>query len=165
MSARTQRTDGEIADIYARCSGTVYRVCFSYMKAAADAEDALQETFFRLIEKGPAFESEEHEKAWLIRTAVNVCKNSLKHWWRMRESLEEVPEVPGPEGFEAGELLQALLQLPEKYRTPVYLYYYEGYNSPEIGKLLGLPQSTVRNRLREARAVLKERIGEDVDED
>lgn len=82
MSKSLLRTDKEIAEIYKRHSKTVYRVCFAYMKNPADTEDAVQDTFFQLIKSGPAFESEEHEKAWLIRTATNICKNVLRHWWR-----------------------------------------------------------------------------------
>lgn len=76
MSKSLLRTDKEIAEIYKRHSKTVYRVCFAYMKNPADTEDAVQDTFFQLIKSGPAFESEEHEKAWLIRTATNICKMS-----------------------------------------------------------------------------------------
>ena len=74
MSKSLLRTDKEIAEIYKRHSKTVYRVCFAYMKNPADTEDAVQDTFFQLIKSGPAFESEEHEKAWLIRTATNILQ-------------------------------------------------------------------------------------------
>lgn len=80
MSKSLLRTDKEIAEIYKRHSKTVYRICFAYMKNPTDTEDAVQDTFFQLIKSGPAFESEEHEKAWLIRTATNICKNVLRHW-------------------------------------------------------------------------------------
>ena len=161
MANSLPRTDREIADLYARHGKTVYRVCFAYMKNPADTEDAVQDTFLRLIQSGPAFESEEHEKAWLIRTASNVCKNALRHWWRRRESLEAHADLPGPEELRTDEVLQAVLGLPAKYKTVVYLYYYEGYSGPEIAGLLKKPQSTVRNYLREARAILKERLGDD----
>ena len=82
MSKSLLRTDKEIAEIYKRHSKTVYRVCFAYMKNPADTEDAVQDTFFQLIKSGPAFESEEHEKAWLIRTATNICNSpkSIRPW-------------------------------------------------------------------------------------
>ena len=75
MAKSLLRTDREIAEIYERHKKTVFRVCFAYMKNTADTEDAVQDTFFQLIKTGKPFESEEHEKAWLIRTATNICRN------------------------------------------------------------------------------------------
>ena len=165
MSKSLLRTDKEIAEIYASHSRTVYRVCFAFMKNPADTEDAVQDTFVQLIRKGPAFESEEHEKAWLIRTASNICKNVLRHWWRKREDITEMHDLPGSETAETDDVFRAVMELPDRYKTVVYLYYYEGYSSVEIAEILKKPQSTVRNHLREARAVLKERLGEDFDEE
>ena len=96
MSNSLLRTDKEIAEIYTRHSKTVYRVCFAYMKNPADTEDAVQDTFFQLIKSGPAFESEEHEKAWLIRTASNICKDVLRRWWRRRENIEDFHDLQSP---------------------------------------------------------------------
>lgn len=164
MSVSFQRTDEEIAQIYSRRADTVYRVCFAYMKNRADTEDAVQETFLRLIKSGPAFQSDEHEKAWLIKTASNVCRNALKHWWRKGESLEDHGELAsGGPGTDA--VLQAVTELQEKYKAAVYLYYYEGYSGDEAARILGRPPSTVRGWLREARALLKERLGEDICEE
>ena len=163
---RTQpRTDKEIEELYTRHGKTVYRVCYAYMRNPADTEDAVQETFFRLIRYSPAFESEEHEKAWLIRTAANICKNTLRHWWRRRESIEDFTDLPGTARIGENDVMSAVTQLPEKLKTVVYLYYYEGYNSVEIARMLKQPQSTVRTHLRRARAILKERLGEDFDEE
>ena len=165
MSNSLLRTDKEIAEIYKRHSKTVYRVCFAYMKNPADTEDAVQDTFFQLIRSAPAFESEEHEKAWLIRTATNVCKNALRHWWRRRENIEDFHDLPSSDTVEMDSVLQAVMELPEKYKTLVYLYYYEGYTGVEISRILKKPQSTVRNYLHDARAILKERLGDDFDEE
>ena len=154
------RTDKEISDIYERQWQTVWRVCFSFLKNRADTEDAVQETFLRLIRYAPELESPEHEKAWLIRTAANVCKNELKHWWRKREDIGDYEERAVTEEPAADETLLAVMELPEKYKTAVYLYYYEGYSGKEIAAMLQKPASTVRNRLRAARALLRERLGE-----
>jgi RNA polymerase sigma-70 factor (ECF subfamily) len=164
MSDSLLRTDKEIAEIYSRHVKTVYRVCFAYMKDPADAEDAVQETFFKLIRSGPAFDGEEHEKAWLIRTASNVCKNVLRHWWRRRESIEDCPTLPGSDEPEIDDVFQAVMALPDKYKAVVYLHYYEGYSGAEIAGILKKPQSTIRNHLHEARAILKERLGDHFDE-
>lgn len=165
MANSLLRTDKEIAEIYERHRLTIYRVCFAFMKNPADTEDAVQDTFIRLIRKGPSFENVGHEKAWLIRTAGNLCKNSLRHWWRKREDLTlHQGQLANDSNPEIDETLSAVLGLPDRYKTAVYLYYYEGYNSVEISRILGRPPSTVRNHLHEARALLKKKLGGDFDE-
>lgn len=158
-------TDAEIAQIYSRHVRTVYRVCYAFMKNPADTEDAVQETFCRLIDRKPVLESEEHEKAWLIRTASNICRNSLHSWWRKRENIDDYYNLPDTGEIRTGDTLRAVMSLPDKYKTPVYLYYYEGYNSREIAGILKKPQSTIRNYLHEARRILRERLGEEFDEE
>jgi len=160
MTKSLLRTDNEIAELYQRHKKTVYRVCFAYMKNPADTEDAVQDTFMRLIDAGPAFQSEEHEKAWLIRTAANVCKNALRGWWRKRERLEDCENLQGSSDA-VNDVFSVVLGLPDKYKTVVYLYYYEGYDSVEIAKALGKPQSTIRNYLLEARGILRSKLGGD----
>ena len=160
MSKSLLRTDKEIAAIYERHSQTVYRVCFAYMKNPMDTEDAVQETFYRLISKNPILESEEHEKAWLIRTATNICKDELKHWWRRHENIDHHHELQSEETIHTDDVFQAVMELPDKYKTVIYLYYYEGYNSAEIAKILRKPKATIRYHLHEARNLLKERLGE-----
>ncbi len=161
MAGSKLRTDEEIAELYERHKDTVYRVCFSYMKNPADTEDAVQNTFFKLIKADPAFENEGHEKAWLIRTASNLCKNELKHWRRRTEDIENYAHLAGTTDVPADDILQAVLSLPDRCKTPVYLYYYEGYTTPQIAEMLKKRPSTVRNQLREARLLLKERLGDD----
>jgi RNA polymerase sigma-70 factor (ECF subfamily) len=164
MANSPSRADREIAEIYERHRLTVYRVCFAYMKNAADTENAVQDTFYRLIKSGALFESGEHEKAWLIRTAANVCKNVLRHWWRRRERLEDHENLRGDGSVEIDEVFSAVAGLPDKYKTVVYLYYYEGYDSAEIAGILKRPKSTIRNYLHEARGVLREKLGGDFNE-
>ncbi|GHV18418.1 hypothetical protein FACS18949_14330 [Clostridia bacterium] len=164
MANSLLRTDKEIAEIYERHKNTVYRVCFAYMKNPADTEDVVQDTFIRLIKSGTSFASEEHEKAWLIRTATNLCKNVMRNWWRKRENLEDYENLQGNENVEIDEVFSVVMALPDKYKTVVYLYYYEGYDSVEISKILDKPQSTIRNYLHEARGVLRETLGGDFNE-
>jgi len=164
MTKSLLRTDREIVEIYERHKKTVYRVCFAYMKNSADTEDAVQDTFFQLIKTGTAFESVEHEKAWLIRTATNICKNILRNWWRKRGNLEDYENLRGNGDIEIDNVFTVVMGLPDKYKTVVYLYYYEGYNSIEISKILDKPQSTIRNHLHEARIVLREKLGGDFNE-
>ena len=161
MAKSLSRTDKEIADLYERHKNMLYRICFAYMKNPADTEDAVETVFYRLIVAAPRFENEAHEKAWLIRTAANICKNELKAWRRKTENLEDHCELCGAKDVETDGVLDAVLGLPEKYKTVVYLYYYEGYRTPEIAAILKKPKSTVRNYLHEARALLRERLGDD----
>ena len=158
MTTSLLRTDKEIADIYQRHKDMVYRICFAYMKNSADTEDAVQDTFCNLIKAGKPFENPEHEKAWLIRAASNVCKNALRHWWRKRENLEDYENLQARDVFEIDETLQAVMKLPNKYKASVYLYYYEGYDSTEIAQILQKPQSTIRYYLLQARKTLKQHI-------
>ena len=167
MKRKTPRTPEEIAVIYDRQMPTVWRVCRSYMKDAADTEDAAADTFAALIRSSPVFASEEHEKAWLIRTASNICKNMLRRASRRTESLEDLssggdrPEFAAEEdGDELASLREAVDALPERYRIAVCLHYFEGYATGEIAEVLKKPPSTVRNWLSEARKLLKERLGE-----
>ena len=156
-----QRTGKDMVEIYHRQVDTVYRVCYSFMKNAPEAEDMVQETFLRLISSGTTFESERHEKAWLIVTASNLCKDSLKRWWRRFESLDErFSGMEAPEAL-ANPVLEAVLALPNDYKTAVYMFYYEGYTTAEIAFYQRCPEATVRSRLSRARKQLKSMLGGD----
>jgi len=131
------------------------------MKNQTDTEDMVQDVFYKLIKTGKVFESIEHEKAWLITTATNLCKNALSHWWRKRENPETLEGMYSSNGIEVDEVLDAVMSLPNKFKTVVYLYYYEGYNSAEIAKMLSKPQNTILYHMSEARKILKEKLGGD----
>lgn len=111
--------------------------------------------FLRLLEKPRSFETPEHERAWIIRAAINLCKDQLKsHWRRTTVDLEAARAVPAPEA-EEGSLLAAVNLLPPKYRTVIYLYYYEGYSANEIAQLLGEKPATVATQLSRGREKLR----------
>lgn len=154
--------DREITELYRRNVDTVYRLCFSYMKNRSDTEDMVQDTFIRLISSGKHFDSPEHEKAWLIVIASNLCKNSLRHWWRRRENIEDYEYICQSEEPQPSYVLEAIMSLPTVYKSGVYMYYYEGYSTPEIADILGVSQSTVRNRLMRARKMLKNMLDGDL---
>lgn len=165
MEKSLPRTDSEIEEIYRRHAEMVYRVCRTYMKKTADTDDAVSETFVRLIRFAPAFESSEYEKAWLIRTASNVCRDFLKRRSRRDEPLEDHSEdLTADESLEADDVMEAVCSLPDRDKTVIYLFYFEGYSCPEIAKMLGRPQPTIRFRLQQARKILKKRLGDDFDE-
>lgn len=164
----------DIEGIFRRHVKTVWRLCYSYLGSSADAEDATQATFMRLIDHPRTFEDEGHERAWLLVVASNICKDTLKSASRTR--VVAMPE-DGPEPAadqesgvgvdpaqavtrdDEGEVLRAVQALPEKYRDVVYLHYYEGWKTDDIARHLGAPPSTVRNRLRDARQLLRKALG------
>lgn len=158
------RTDKEITQIYNRHVDTVYYVCYSFMKNKPETEDMVQETFLRLITSGKRFENERHEKAWLIVTASNLCKDSLKRSWRKNESLDDHLELAGEAVDPDNPVLDAILSLPQEYKTVVYMYYYEGYTSAEIASYLRCPHATVRTRLARARNQLRILLGGESDD-
>ncbi|WP_343208501.1 RNA polymerase sigma factor [Anaerolentibacter hominis] len=158
-------SDRDIMELYYRQVDTVYRVCFMMLKNTADAEDVTQNVFVKLIQLGKRFESEEHEKAWLIVAARNECKNLLGHWWRKkRTSIEDVNPQQLTAEHQYDETLEEVIGLPERFRLPVYLYYYEGYSTKEISGLLHRKEGTVRSQLHTGREMLKLRLGGGLDE-
>lgn len=165
MGKSLRRSDKEITEIYERHFSMVYRVCFSYMKNPQDTNDMVQNTFMKLIDHEVEFQNAEHEKAWLIVTASNLCKNHLRHWWQKGSSLDEYQNIADDTPFEVDETLEVVLGLPEKYKTAIYLYYYEGYNSAEIAEILKQPQSTIRNYLHRGRNILKDKLGGEFSEE
>lgn len=138
----------------------MYRIAFMHMKAHADAEDVLQEVFMRLLKYQPQFENDEHEKAWFIRTTINICRDIIKSKWHSTTvSLEKIPECE-KEYFQLpyvkeDETLWAVLELPEKYRNCLYFFYYEGYSIKEIAGILNISENTVKTNLRRGREALK----------
>ena len=143
-----------IKKIYERHFVTVYRVCFMYLRNVHDTEDAVHNTFMKLIEKQKSFESTEHEKAWLIRVSQNVCKNMLRANNRRREPLTE--DIAVTDKPVISDVMLELSKLPDELKIPVYLFYCDGYNSEKIGIMLGISASAVRSRLQKARSELKE---------
>lgn len=144
--------------LYRRHVKTVWNVCITLLRRPADAEDAVQETFVRLLRSNPEFESEEHEKAWLIRTAQNVCKNDLARARRRDMPLENAVDA-AHSAPEIDETLAALRTLPEQYRIALYLHYYEGYSAVELAGLLRRPASSIRSDLRRGRERLRALLG------
>jgi len=135
---------------------TIYKIAFVYLKNNADVEDALQEVFLKLLLKAPKFNSVEHEKAWLIRVTINTCKNMLKSHGRRQNiaTMDELEQVGTPER-KNDEVLTEILNLPDKYKAVIHLYYYEGYSVLQIAQILKTTQSAVKMRLKRGRDILK----------
>ena len=154
--------NSEFESIYNRNVDTVYRICYIYMKNKTDAEDMTQNTFIKYLKYTPSFESLEHEKAWFIVTATNNCKNHFKTWWHRNTYLNDEFEVAKKD--ETDETLSLVLNLPNKYKQVIYMYYYEGYSTVEISKLLNTKESTIRTHLLKGRQLLKDKIGSEQNE-
>ena len=145
-----------LANAYA---DAILRLSYAYLKNTYDAQDVCQTVFVKLLTEPREFESAEHERAYVLRMAANACKDLLKSPWRKRTcGLETVLEVPAPEAGD-GSVLAAVNELPPNYRAVIYLFYYEGYQAAEIGKILGVPTATVHTRLARGRARLKDILG------
>ena len=163
METSSANSSAGFEEIYHRNVDTVYRLCFSYLKNRTDAEDAVQSTFLKLLNADKVFSSPEHEKAWFIVVSSNICKGLLSHWWRKRIDIDDCEPLVMPVKQAGQELYNAVLALPSRYKTVVYLYYYEGYSTEEIASMLHKPVSTVRNQLSDARKKLQKRLEEETD--
>ena len=141
-----------------RYGDMVFRVAFSSLGRREDAEDVTQEVLLKLWRAEKSFESEEHRRFWLIRVTVNECRKSAR-WYKRNVTVEEMPEPA--DAPESRELLDTVMGLPEKLRVAAYLFYYEGYSTREIGRLVSAPEATVRSRLARARERLREILKEE----
>lgn len=145
-----------LAETYA---DAILRLSYTYLKNTHDAQDVCQTVFVKLLTEPREFEGPEHERAYVLRMAANACKDLLKSPWRKRTcDLEACAQVPAPEEPD-DSVLAAVNQLPAHYRAVIYLFYYEGYQAAEIGRILGVPTATVHTRLARGRARLKDILG------
>ena len=150
----TYLSDSDIVRIVETYSDMLLRIALNRVKSIPAAEDIVQGVFERLMRRRPIFENREHEKAWLIRTAVNLCLTDLRAESRHGELPldENIAQEYGEDTF---DVLDAVQTLPTPDRYAVYLYYYEGYGVKDIGKLLKEPEGTISSRLSRARKKLK----------
>ena len=137
----------------------VRRICMIHLKNYEDAEDIFQTVFLKYVLRSEPFESPEYEKAWIIRVTVNACRDLLKSFFRSRTvSLDQLIEKPQDMPEDHSDILEAVLELPARFRDVVYLHYYEGYTAPEIGRILKKNPNTVYTLLARARQLLKTRL-------
>lgn len=140
----------------------LYRVAFSYLRSAADAEDVCQDSFLRLMNYPGEFPTDEDCKRWLIRVAVNLSKNLLKYRHIHGEPQDplDAPEIPAEQIAES-ELLPLIKSLPPEYGTVIHLFYYEGYSAKEIAQILDISVTAVTSRLSRGRRRLKQLLTEE----
>ena len=158
---RSEEEANRAVDLY---GDTVRRICMIHLKNKADTEDIFQNVFLKYVLRTAPFDSPEHEKAWIIRVTANACKDLLRSFFRSRTvSFDVLIETPREMPEDHSDILEAVLALPEKYKDPIYLHYYEGYTAEEIGRILGKNTNTVYTLLTRARQMLKtslEGVGE-----
>ena len=150
----------------------VLRVCYTYLRSTADAEDVCQDTLVKLICRDEPFRNPSHERAWVIRVAINACRNLLRdRGAHPAVGLGDVPEpaatqAPGEDELRRRDdrVLAAVMALPLPQREAVYLHYYEGYPTCEVARIVGATDDAVRQRLSRARASLRDDLKGDYDD-
>lgn len=146
----------EFEKVLRKYSDNIYSIALLHTKNKADAQDIVQEVFLKYAKADKEFQSAEHEKAWLIRVTINMCINLTKSAWSTKTTELSEEDTPYAE-FETSEsdVYQAVMNLPDKYRDVIHLYYYEGYSIKEIGILTSQKDNTVKTQLSRARVLLK----------
>jgi RNA polymerase sigma factor (sigma-70 family) len=157
LDTASRRPGDDFSVKYDRYSDMLYRIAVTHLGNKQDAEDVLQEAFIRLLSRAPCFDGAEHEKAWLIRTAINLCKNRLAAPWRRRRVGILDEDGAGVQPGDA-DLLQEVLNLPNRYKAVIHLYYYEGYTVKQIAEILRISESAVKMRLQRGRLLLKMKL-------
>lgn len=138
----------------------IYRVALHALRSPADAEDVVQTVLLELYRREAPFESDDHARHWLFRVTVNQCRKLLRAPWRQRSVPLEAWDGPAPAPAEESEVLSAVLSLPPKYATAIYLYYYEDCTVKEVAAAMGAKESTVQTWLHRAREKLKTALSE-----
>jgi len=152
-------TSHQLEELFEHYGDDIYRFAYSYTRSIPDAEDICQTVFCRLAQGRVELEP-GREKAWLMRCTANACKNRfrfLRRWtWEPLEAAEGVADSGD------GAVLEAVLALPEKYRVPLHLYYYEGYSQSEIAEILSLSLTAVQTRMQRARTLLRKELSDEL---
>ena len=145
----------DVLALYDAHKNMVYRLALSYLKSVPDAEDAVQQVFLKLLEHRDAV-APGKERSWLAAVTANLCRDMLRA--AARRQAEPLPaDMPAAPPGDSG-LYEAVTALPETERAAVYLYYYEGYDTRETARILGISQTAVTTRLSRARQRLKLRL-------
>ncbi len=153
MKSHEYPTNDKIERVVDQHGDMIFKICLIMLRNESDAEDALQETILKYINKSPEFQSSEHEKAWLIRVAKNVCKDVYKsRAYREALNIEDFCDYYKTE--ENGEMIRLVMELPPNYRIVICLHYISGYKTDEIASILKIRPATVRKRLQYGRKLL-----------
>lgn len=140
--------------------GSLYRVAKTILHNDEDCADAIQNGILKAYQKLDTLQNKKYFKTWLTRIVINECYQIIRNAQRYT-SLDEYPGWDAEaveDSHEESEVMLELMQLDEKYRIPIMLHDIEGYSSKEIGSILGLSETNVRNRLFRGRTVLRKRL-------
>lgn len=151
-------TEEQFSYLAKKYMDTVFRLAFNYTKSQTEADDVTQEVLIKLYRTDKEFESEEHIKHWIIRVTINECKKAFLSPWKRIEPIEDYASTLSFISPEHSELFYAVMDLPKKYRVPIFLHYYEDYSCEEISSFLRIANATVRTRLRRGREMLKTKL-------
>jgi RNA polymerase sigma factor (sigma-70 family) len=158
-TASASRINEQAGRLLNEYGNSVLRLAYSYMHNLSDAEDVLQDALIQFIKTAPEFGTAAHEKAWLMRVAINISKNKIKYM-NVRKADELHENLTANEQDDLVFVWDAVKSLPPVYSEVVHLFYHEGYSTAHIAGLLSKNESTVRSLLKRARerlkAVLKE---------
>lgn len=150
-----------IAQLVEMYASMIYRIAYTRMQNVTDAEDITQEVLLKYLKAGKTFRDEEHRKMWLIRVTVNTIKSSLTSAWRRHTvALDDVTE-PSYQQPDLPVLKEKVEKLPERYRLPMYLYYYEELSVKEIAHMIKSTEGTVKSLLSRGRKMLRDELKED----
>jgi len=154
MHSSSLRPGVDFGETYLLYGKMLYRIAMIHLGNKEDAEEAMQETFAKLLYKSPEFNDQEHMKAWLIRVITNQCKNMSGSIWRRRVvSLEKMNEIFESESDRT--IVEHVMALPFKFKAVIHLYYYEDYTVSHISEILQISESAVKMRLQRGRQRLK----------
>ena len=151
--AQAQRLVAAYADM-------ILRLSYTYLHSTTDAEDICQTVLLRVMTSAPVFSGPEHERAWVVRTTINACKDLLRSAARRTTvALEAAGEPEAPEPPD-GTVADAVSHLPRDQREAIHLHYYEGYSIAEVASLVGASEAAVTKRLSRARQALRRTLGD-----
>lgn len=152
-------------ELYEKYANDVLRVSYFYLGDRQRAEDVCQDVFVRLLTNAPDLQ-EGREKAWLLKVALNRCRDLWRGAWLKRVVLGSptFELIPAPDDHERREdeeaMMAAIHQLPATFRETIMLYYYQGFGITEIAQMLDLPEGTISSRLSRGRKKLEEILKE-----
>lgn len=160
---RPPQPPGGVEGAVERYGDALFRLCLVMLGSDADAEDAVQETMVRYLQKAPAFADGDHERAWLLTVAKNVCRDMLRTRKRRGTVSLEALEQLSDGTFDSADagVWEALMALPERFRLVLTLYYVEQYPIGDIARVIGRTPSAVKMRLQKGRRLLREAYGKE----
>lgn len=147
-------TEADAERILKDYGNSILRMAYSYLHNMSDAEDILQDTLIRYLQKMLDFADKNHEKAWLLCVAANLSKNKIDYN-RLRDTDELDENLIAKERGDLSFVWEAVKELPPNYSEVIHLFYHEGYATSEIAKILRRKESSIRSDLRRGREKLK----------